>query len=126
MDGIPITPSVLHVQEKVEAALERSILAGALARQRVLDLGLAEKERLARKEGASRIIQKYGEITVEQGRKDIEADNEDEARVVNMRHARLSKPWRNKYKKIMRRFEANYWDVINWKMKATNHDLWEK
>jgi hypothetical protein len=126
MNGIPITPSVLRIQEKVEAASERSILAGALARQRVLDLGLAEKERLARKEGASKIIQKYGEITVEQGRKDIEADNEDEARVVNMRHARLSKPWRNKYKKMIRRFEADYWDVINWKMKATDHDLWEK
>jgi hypothetical protein len=126
MNGIPITPSVLRVQEKVEAASERSILAGALARQRVLDLGLAEKERLARKEGAGKIIQKYGEITVEQGRKDIEADDEDEARVVNMRHARLSKPWRNKYKKMMRRFEADYWDVINWKMKATDHDLWGK
>ena len=60
---------------------------------------------------------------MEQGRKDIEADDEDEARVVNMRHARLSKTWRNKYKKMMRRFEANYWDVINWKMKATNYDL---
>jgi hypothetical protein len=97
----------------VKAASERSILASALARQRVLDLGLAEKKRLARKEGASKIIQKYGEITIEQGRMDIEADNEDKARVVNMRHARLSKPWRNKYKKIMRRFKANYWDVIN-------------
>jgi hypothetical protein len=126
MNGIPITPSVLHIQEKVEAALERSILASALARQRVLDLGLAEKERLARKEGASKIIQKYGEITIEQGRMDIEADNEDEARVVNMRHTRLSKPWRNKCKKMMRRFEADYWDVINWKMKATDHDLWGK
>jgi hypothetical protein len=92
MNSIPITPSVLRVQEKVEAASERSILASALARQRVLDLGLAEKERLARKEGASKIIQKYGEITIEQGRKDIEADNEDEARVVNMRYTRLSKP----------------------------------
>jgi hypothetical protein len=40
----------------VEVVLERLILSGALARQRVLDLGLAEKERLARKEGASRII----------------------------------------------------------------------
>ena len=65
INGIPITPSVLHVQEKVEAASERSILASALARQRVLDLGLAEKKRLARKEGASKIIQKYREITIE-------------------------------------------------------------
>jgi hypothetical protein len=65
MNSIPITPSVLRVQEKVEAVLERLILASALARQRVLDLGLAEKERLARKEGASKIVQKYREITVE-------------------------------------------------------------
>jgi hypothetical protein len=92
INGIPITPSVLRIQEKVEAASERSILASALARQRVLDLGLAGKERLARKEGAGKIVQKYGEITIEQGRKDIEADNEDKARVVNIRHARLSKP----------------------------------
>jgi hypothetical protein len=27
---------------------------------------------------------------------------------------------------MMRRFEADYWDVINWKMKATDYDLWEK
>ena len=56
---------VLRIQEKVEAVLERLILASALARQRVLDLGLAEKKRLARKEGASKIIQKYREITIE-------------------------------------------------------------
>jgi hypothetical protein len=49
----------------VKAVLERSILSGALTRQRVLDLGLAEKKRLARKEGASKIIQKYREITIE-------------------------------------------------------------
>ncbi|PMD53665.1 uncharacterized protein K444DRAFT_541159, partial [Hyaloscypha bicolor E] len=67
----------------------------------VLDLGLAEKKYLARKEGASKIIQKYREITIEQGRNNIEADNEDKARIVNIRHARLSKPWRNKYKKII-------------------------
>jgi hypothetical protein len=64
IDGTPITPSVLRVQDKVEAASKRSILSGALARQRVLDLGLAEKERQARKIDASKIVQKYGEITV--------------------------------------------------------------
>jgi hypothetical protein len=39
---IPITPSVLQVQDKVLQALERSILVGALSTNRVHDLSIAE------------------------------------------------------------------------------------
>ena len=68
------------------------MLSSALAKQRVLDLSLAEKERQTRKEGASKIVQKYGEITVEQGRRDIQADIEDKEKVVNIRATRLARP----------------------------------
>ena len=75
MNGIPITPSVKYVQEKVEGASERSILSGALAKQRVHNLSLAEQgweKRNDRDNG--RIVQKYGEIYLYQGRADIAAD----------------------------------------------------
>jgi hypothetical protein len=49
MDGIPVTPLVIRVQDKVEQALQRSILAGALATNRVHDLSVAEKARAAKK-----------------------------------------------------------------------------
>ena len=104
MSRVLITPSILCVQDKVEQVSKRLILSGALVKHRVYDLGLTEKERQARKDGAGKIVQKYREITVEQGRKDIKADIEDEARVVNMRNARLSKPWQEKYKKIIQLF----------------------
>jgi hypothetical protein len=45
---IPITPSILRVQEKIKGAVERSMLSGALAKQRVHDLSIAEQERAAR------------------------------------------------------------------------------
>jgi len=93
INGTPITPSVKRVQEKVEGAAERSILSGALAKQRVYDLSLAAQEREKRdNKDNGKIVQKYGEIYVYQGRADIIADDKDEAKVVNIRNARLAKP----------------------------------
>src|ERR1035438_10155179 len=112
ISGIPITPSVLHVQEKIESTAERSMLSGALAKQRVYDLSIAEAEREKRKDkDNSKIVQKYGEIYVYQGRADIEADNKDKEEVVNMRNARLGRAWRDTYKKIMKTFPQDYWDI---------------
>jgi hypothetical protein len=45
---IPIIPLVKHVQEKIEGAAERSILSGALVKQRVHDLSIAKQEQAAR------------------------------------------------------------------------------
>jgi hypothetical protein len=65
MNGILITPSIKHVQEKVEGIAEQSILSGALVKQRVHDLSLAEQEREKRNDRDNgRIIQKYREIYV--------------------------------------------------------------
>ena len=86
INGTPITPTVVRVQDKVEMASQRSMLSGALAKQRVYDLGLAESIRQKRKEGGGKVVQKYGEIYTYQARRDIEADEEDEQRVVNMRN----------------------------------------
>jgi hypothetical protein len=73
------------------------MLSGALAKQRVQDLGLAEwSGKLERKE-----LVRLSKIMVK-SLKDIEADDEDEAQVVNMRNIGLSKPWKDKYKKMVK------------------------
>jgi hypothetical protein len=65
INGIPIILSVKHVQEKVKGIVERSILSGALVKQRVHDLSLVEQEREKRNgRDNGRIIQKYREIYV--------------------------------------------------------------
>jgi hypothetical protein len=55
----------------------------------------------------------------------MEADDEDEAKVVNMRNAWLSRPWREKYKKMVKTLPEEYWQVKEWKMRYTEHNLWE-
>jgi len=53
---IPITLLVLRVQDKVSQALERSMLAGALATNRVHDLTIAEAARKERKEASGKVV----------------------------------------------------------------------
>jgi hypothetical protein len=53
---IPITPSVLQVQDKVAQALERSMLARALATNRVHDLSIAKAARKERKEASGKVV----------------------------------------------------------------------
>jgi hypothetical protein len=111
IDGdIPITPSVLRVQDKVSQASERSMLAGALATNRVHDLTIAEAARKERKEASGKVVQKYGEIYGHQARRDIFLDDEEEKEVVNMRNNRLSKPWKKKYKLVMKELMTGFTD----------------
>jgi hypothetical protein len=53
---IPITPSVLRVQDKVAQAAERSILARALSTNRIYDLSIAEAARKERKEASGKAV----------------------------------------------------------------------
>jgi hypothetical protein len=102
MDGILVTPLVIRVQDKVEQASQRSILASILITNRVHDLSIIEKARAARKDPkGNKIIQKFGEIYRREARKQIEEDNTNELKVVNMRQQCLQKPWKVKYKKVI-------------------------
>jgi protein subunit release factor B len=81
--GILITPIVIRVQEKVESAAERSMLSGALAKQKIHDLSLAEvKQEKQKDEDNNKIVQKYSEIYVYQGRPNILGDNKNETTVI--------------------------------------------
>jgi hypothetical protein len=51
-----ITPSVKHIQEKVENIAERLILSSALAKQKVYDLSLAAQEQEKREHKDNRKI----------------------------------------------------------------------
>ena len=99
---MPLIPSVIRVTEKVKKVSETSMLRGTLSTHRLLDLGSAEVARKRRKEESSKVVQKYGEIRVYHARKQIEAEEEEENRVVNMRLKRLEKGWRKQYDKVLK------------------------
>jgi hypothetical protein len=60
-------------------------IKGALSTNRLLDLRVAEEACKKRKESSSKVVQKYSEIYRKQACKEIEADIQDEVKVVNMR-----------------------------------------
>jgi hypothetical protein len=62
MQGTPITPSMVRVQDKIEKASETSMLTGALSTNLLRDLTIAEDARKSRKDTSGKIVQKYGEI----------------------------------------------------------------
>jgi hypothetical protein len=101
-DQIPLTPSVIRVPNKVEKASETSILKGGLSTHRLYDLANAEAARKKRKEESGKVVQKYGEIYTYQAQRDIQLEEEEEKRVVNMREKRLNKPWRTNFEKVIR------------------------
>ena len=122
MEGdIPITPSVLQVQDKVAQASERSILAGGLATNRIHDLSIAEAARNAKKDASSKIVQKYSEIYGYQAQRDIALDKEGEKEVINMRTLRQQKVWKKKYKKVMLELVTGFTDIS---LKTVSNGLW--
>jgi hypothetical protein len=86
------------------------MLAGALATNWVYDLAIAEAARKERKEASGKVVQKYGEIYGHQAWRDIFLDDEEEKEVVNMRNNRLSKPWKKKYKLVMKELMTGFTD----------------
>jgi hypothetical protein len=110
--GIPLTPSVVRVTEKVDKASETSILKGALSTHRLHDLTDAEAVRKRRKDENHKVVQKYGEIRVYHGKKQVEAEEEDERQVVNMRNKRLSKVWHKHYEKVMKELKETTWFIV--------------
>jgi hypothetical protein len=114
-EGIPLTPSVLRVTQKVNKASETSILKGTLSTHRLFDLSNAEAARKRRKEESGKVVQKYGEIYAYQARKQIEEDKEEEKQVVNMREKRVQKKLEvveakslRQYKKVLKEIDKSF------------------
>jgi len=96
-----ITPTVLHVMEKVERGTTRMVHKGKLAQELLRATTAAGEAREARKKAGNKVVQKYGEIYGHQARRQIALDREDELRVVNMRLQREQAPWKKRYKVVM-------------------------
>jgi C-terminal processing protease CtpA/Prc len=111
MQGAPITPSVVRVQDKIKKASETSMLTRALSTNRLQDLTIAEDARKSQKDASGKVVQKYREIYGNQAHLQIQADVEDKRQVVNIREKRLQKPWREKYKKMVKKFVQEYKQV---------------
>ncbi len=97
------------------------MLTGALLTNRLRDLTITEDVRKSRKNASGQVVQKYGEIYGNQACLQIQADIEDERQVVNMREKRLQKPWREKYKKMVKKFVQEYKQVH---LKDVGMELW--
>ena len=107
-NGLPFTPVVIRVIEKVEKGTDQLVISGQLAQELLRANNAYAEKRKERKEGSNKVVQKYGEIYGHQARRQIEADEKDEKRVVNIREKRLQAPWKKQYKGIMIRFPSLY------------------
>jgi hypothetical protein len=96
----PLTPSVAHVQNKLEKSAQRSMLSGALSKNRLYDLSLAAERRKNIEDGG-KIVQKYGEIYGQAALRQIEEDRAEELLMVNMRDQRALKQLRKNWKAVM-------------------------
>jgi hypothetical protein len=115
----PLTPSITRVFSKIEKASLTSILSGALSTNRLSDLARAADVRKPQKDH-NRVVQKYGEIYGDQARRQIESDNEEEAKVVNLRESKKKAIWKKKYKKVVKQIADHFWDIS---LRNTNQDL---
>ena len=106
--GLPLTPVVIRVMEKVEKGTDQLVISGQLAQELLRANNAYAEKRKERKEGSNKVVQKYGEIYGHQARRQIEEDEEDEKRVVNMREKRLQAPWKKQYRGIMVKFSSLY------------------
>jgi hypothetical protein len=118
-----ITPIVLYIIAKVEKGSQSMILKGQLATEQLKASNIARKIREARKAEPNKVIQKYGEIYGYQARKQIAEDEEEERRVVNMHEKRLQKPWKDKYKRLVKKIPEIWKD--GWQERLLDKFLWD-
>ena len=84
------------------------ILARQLAKEHLVTTKAKKKARKERNKASNKVVQKYGKTYGHQARRQIEEDEEDEKRVVNMREKRLQAPWKKQYRGIMVKFSSLY------------------
>jgi hypothetical protein len=96
----PLTPSVAHVQNKLEKSAQQLMLSGALSKNQLYDLSLAAERRKNIEDGG-KIVQKYGEIYGQAALRQIEEDRAEELLMVNMRDQHALKQLRKNWKAVI-------------------------
>jgi DNA-binding protein H-NS len=99
-----ITPTIIRVQEKVEKAADKMILAGQLSTELLTVNNAKQKEREERNNAPNKVVQKYGEIYGNVAQRQIAADELAEDIVVNMHERRMRKPHLEYYKWFVQEF----------------------
>ena len=84
------------------------MLAGALSKHRLQDIASAAAVRKKRKDSSGKVVQKYGEIRVYHARMQIQAEEEDEREVVNIRLKKKEKVWRKNYINTMKELRESF------------------
>jgi histone acetyltransferase (RNA polymerase elongator complex component) len=87
------------------------MLARALATNKIHNLLITKAARKERKEASNKVVQKYKEIYKHQAQREIFLDEEDEKEVVNMQNSQLSKPWKKKYKEVIKELVLGFADI---------------
>ncbi|KAH6667219.1 hypothetical protein B0J14DRAFT_676966 [Halenospora varia] len=108
----PLTPTALHVMDKIEKGTQKLILSGQLSTELLQANAAAGEARQKRKDAKGTVMQKYGEIYGGQARRQMRADDDDEAKVVNMRLKREQKPWKAKWKALSRGWTDQYNELL--------------
>ena len=72
----------------------------------------AEAARKKRKESSGKVVQKYGEIRVYHARIQIQAEEEDEKEVVNIRLKKKGKVWHKNYLKVLKELKESFIEII--------------
>lgn len=106
--GLPITPLVVRVADKIKKVSEALMLSGALAKHRLYDIANTEAVRKKRKEESSKVVQKYSEIRVKHVRLQIEADKEDEHEVINVQMKRKQLRQRKDYEAVINQLNEGF------------------
>ena len=84
------------------------IVRGQLSTEVLAANNAKEKERRERNKVSNKVVQKYWEIYGYQACRQIEEDEKDEKRVVNMPEKRLAAPWKKRYKAFIKKFPFLY------------------
>ncbi|KAI1005655.1 hypothetical protein K3495_g2569 [Podosphaera aphanis] len=92
------------------------MLKGGLASQHIHDLNLANQAREKAKDG-KKVVQKFGVVYGGHARRQIEDDKMEESAVVNMRDSKLARPWKAKYKLVMKELKR----ILDAKNRATSY-----
>ena len=75
-------------------------------------MAIAEAARKKRKDNSGKVVQKYGEIRFYQARMQIQAEEEDEKEVVNIRLKKKGKVWRKNYLKVLKELKESFIETI--------------
>ena len=110
-----ITPTAIRVIKKVEKAADIMIFDRQLSTELLAVNNAKKKEKEKRNSQSNKVVQKYEEIYGYQARKQIEKDEREEERIVNIREKRLRDSQKKRYKEMIRNFLLEYKSI---KLKA--------